>query len=673
MRGRGGRMRGRGGAARGAAALCVTAVALAGGARALRIPLAEDFSETVVLDAGADSSFRARTRLAGGTFQVLLEKSLSVRDQPPPEWLGFGVADQTSGHMLGSDIFTIHLEDPQDSATEVRIVDRYVPWASYPYSASDLYPRVDAHADWCLDAYEFSGDPGNYTFAALVSRLAVTNDPYDNDILEDWDSLLAIWAFGAGYDEGEMIYHGRRRGSTMVPLGNAQMREIPADAEGSVDILFSEYALPTRLDTYYSCQGFDLSSENKRHILAIEPIIQTENAAHVHHIVVHRCKAGQFFNDHLRPVACTPDNADDPLDMHSHGGDSPVGTSGGDCEGLLYVWAAGAGLFVMPDEAGIPIGGEENSHLIVEIHYDNPDRSPGIVDSSGFRIHYTETLRQHDAATMNVGDPLVSEPSDIDARVAQDHRQYVCPEACTDRFAADIQVFGSAPHMHYTGRSIWTTVSREGQYLADLDRKEYWNNGFQKAIYRKEPFTVKAGDRMTTHCVFDTQNYPRPVGFGSTTKDEMCMNFLFYYPRQQMKKGVAPNELAYCGPNVDASEKSGTAIYICGSPEAPSDVLSPWIQPGGKLEDKFDPPSLSGGRASYRFDEGLPASTAADICVSTEVFEPEKTGPDTPEPEKKSGGGKNNSGGQEGAVGRPAPEFALSALLGVTLVALMAL
>ena len=43
----------------------------------------------------------------------------------------------------------------------------------------------------------------------------------------------------------------------------------------------------------------------------------------------------------------------------------------------------------------------------LQVHYDNVDRDSGKVDSSGFRFYYTSTLRDHDAAVLQIGDPNV--------------------------------------------------------------------------------------------------------------------------------------------------------------------------------------------------------------------------------------------------------------------------
>jgi hypothetical protein len=45
-------------------------------------------------------------------------------------------------------------------------------------------------------------------------------------------------------------------------------------------------------------------------------------------------------------------------------------------------------------------------HMVLEMHYDNPEHVSGVRDRSGFKISYTPKLRQHDAAVMTLGDPF---------------------------------------------------------------------------------------------------------------------------------------------------------------------------------------------------------------------------------------------------------------------------
>lgn len=64
----------------------------------------------------------------------------------------------------------------------------------------------------------------------------------------------------------------------------------------------------------------------------------------------------------------------------------------------------GADAFVYPKEAGLSIGGESfNPYIMLEIHYNNPERIDGKSDSSGIEFHLTETLRKYDAGVIELG------------------------------------------------------------------------------------------------------------------------------------------------------------------------------------------------------------------------------------------------------------------------------
>ena len=118
----------------------------------------------------------------------------------------------------------------------------------------------------------------------------------------------------------------------------------------------------------------------------------------------------------------------------------------------MWTWAVGGGDFVLPPDVGFRIGGSliATSHVVLEVHYDNPrslagqvrTRAPSCtsagvglrlhrglqlhrvvhtvlftrhdlllachqVDSFGFELYYVNTLRQHDAGGMTLGDPTL--------------------------------------------------------------------------------------------------------------------------------------------------------------------------------------------------------------------------------------------------------------------------
>ena len=60
--------------------------------------------------------------------------------------------------------------------------------------------------------------------------------------------------------------------------------------------------------------------------------------------------------------------------------------------------------FLSSDGVGFPVGIEGSTHMLLEIHYDNPRKLPGMTDSSGVSMTLTEAATEHEAGTLMVGD-----------------------------------------------------------------------------------------------------------------------------------------------------------------------------------------------------------------------------------------------------------------------------
>lgn len=50
-----------------------------------------------------------------------------------------------------------------------------------------------------------------------------------------------------------------------------------------------------------------------------------------------------------------------------------------------------------------------------------------------------------------------------------------------------------------------------------------------------EPIILRPGDEIKTTCLFQS-NRNVTVTFGLATKDEMCLAFLTYYPKENLKR-----------------------------------------------------------------------------------------------------------------------------------------
>lgn len=515
-----------------------------------------------VLDASI--GYVAHTKVVGSTFHLRLEATNAG-------WLGFGIAELTSGHMKGADMVTAAIVDGQ-----VRVEDRHATFAPTTYSAASGYVNgytgltatVDVHADWTVVA---GGETDGRMFVWLTRPL-VTGDQQDRDIVSGVNRV--VWAWHptdtvAGHTGG-----GARGSTTAIFFGSEPASSAFPSYDGKWTRRFSSYTVPTRVTTY-ACQAFDFPTDAERHIVAIRPIGVTK---YNHHAILHVCTNNDYHVQHANPQLCSATSAN-PNPTGGQGS-SPLGSTTADCSGLIWSWAVGMGDFVIPPEAGLRTGASHISHVVLEIHYDNPSLDVGVVDSMGFEAFYINTPRANDAAMMIIGDPIVRlgttstapyEVGNLPAGQTEVHRQVTCPGTCTKDFASTINVFAHFYHMHNYGQKMYTEkyaatappTAGGGVSMGVVgSRIDFWDNGYQQTV--TAPYTIAPGETLQTHCWFNTASMSSPITFGTPTSSEMCQDFIFYYPAQY--RGVDSNgnaeRFAMCGLITDGG---GAANTLCGS------------------------------------------------------------------------------------------------------------
>jgi hypothetical protein len=480
-------------------------------------------------------------------------------------WLGFGIAEFSSGHMKGADMVTAMVKNG-DVIADDRYADfsatTYSPSTSYANGYQDLTALVDVHNDWTF----VSGSEAGGVTSVWLSRPLVTGDHQDRDVVSGPNRI--VWSWG-GADS--VSYHGANRGAGMITFfGSSTAVEIPAH-DGKWSFVMDGYDVPSTQITTYACRGFTFPTDKERHIVAFRPINVSQ---YNHHAIVHICQANSYFDQHATSQLCSyhptgsiPGTSSNP---NSGTGGSPLGETAAGCSGLMYSWAVGMGDFILPEAAGFRVGTGAITHIIMEIHYDNPALTSNVKDHMGFEAYYVEnTLRTHDAASIIIGDPIVkfgdvtSAPyttGHIPAQTTQVHREATCPGSCTTSFSGDITVFCHGLHMHYYGRKIYTEkYDTSGNYVGIAGRRiDYWDNGYQQL--QQASYTISPGESLQTHCYWNTAafSYASEVTFGVPASYEMCMDFLFYYPAQTRNS----YPLAMCG----VAEIGGVGdITLCGS------------------------------------------------------------------------------------------------------------
>jgi len=153
-------------------------------------------------------------------------------------------------------------------------------------------------------------------------------------------------------------------------------------------------------------------------------------------------------------------------------------------------------------------------------------------DESGVNIYYTSTLRPNTAGFLRFGarlDKLKILPTGDEYTAGG-----MCDASYTDIAAfpsAGFTAFASFLHMHKLGRKIVTTHTRkDGTKLPDLGKNLYYDFTFQKIVPIEPLQKLLRGDNFTTYCTYDTSNQTSAVVGGESTSNEMCYNFVAYYP-----------------------------------------------------------------------------------------------------------------------------------------------
>jgi len=261
------------------------------------------------------------------------------------------------------------------------------------------------------------------------------------------------------------------------------------------------YTIPTDTTTYAFIPFRNTYSPVDVHAIAFEYLISPETIPYVHHFVVFGC-------DDVNATQCPT---------------------------AIWAWAPGIDPMIVPDVAGFRFGPNGYKSVFINIHYDNPSHVVGLVDNSGVRIHYTANLRQYDAGVLELGDFGVTQPRPIPAGTDIIEYEYNCPSECTGNFTDNLTIFADFLHMHMVGTQMWSTIWRGDQALGELNRVEFWDFNFQQNTLINNR-VLRPGDRINTHCIYQ-QSSSGPVKFAIASQDEMCVEFIYYYPKQ--KGGVS--------------------------------------------------------------------------------------------------------------------------------------
>ncbi|CAF4332885.1 unnamed protein product [Rotaria sp. Silwood2] len=294
-------------------------------------------------------------------------------------WIALGISP--AGGMTGADIAVGWV----DQTGSVHLQDRYA-------SADELPIFDNTTIDWfAVKGREVSG----WT-AIQFKRLLDTCDIMDVPIKSGTNILIFAYAMidpVPSGPNGEISYHGSRRGSRALPLRSyvdPPSEDIFAGLD-YVEFRLNNYVVPPTDTTDY-CKIYKVPSSYsvKRHAIGHKTIVDSASQDLVHHLLMYECDSTAQFNDNNLPAGLCDQIYQEIAQCTSN---------------IANGWAVGGDYMVaFPKEAGYPIGGDfPIKYYMVQVHYDNPNLLSNRTDNSGIRFYIGKELRQYDLGLLTFG------------------------------------------------------------------------------------------------------------------------------------------------------------------------------------------------------------------------------------------------------------------------------
>eukprot|EP00929_Paragymnodinium_shiwhaense_P120829 TRINITY_DN9289_c0_g1_i1.p1 TRINITY_DN9289_c0_g1~~TRINITY_DN9289_c0_g1_i1.p1 ORF type:complete len:1157 (+),score=296.64 TRINITY_DN9289_c0_g1_i1:211-3681(+) len=418
-------------------------------------------------------------------------------------WVGFGIAHM--GGMKGADMVVGFVDD-----NGVASVKDY-------WSLDNVRPSEDECQDWQLVSGGRTCDAGNCTTTIVAKRALSTADAQDWPILDDGRPTRIVVAYGRA---NSFSYHSSDRRSTRVlffPKRSSVLKDADFEAlrkdpnVGSFELRSKNFEIPvpggvdpatTYVVRCFSSKDLIQQGIPDSDIIGIEPIIDPANMEYVHHFIVTGFFAG-----------------------------------GSDCramgESMIWGWAPGVDGFMLEDDIGFPLGSQTGAFVAIgmQVHYNNPSLVKGVVDSSGIRVYYTTKRRKIRAGVLEIGDPDVRLLGEEIPGGLSEYR-FSCTGEFTEKLGGPVTVQRRQLHMHGTGTRMTVRQLDKDGNLKRSSEADIYDYNFQDMLRADtgQSFQVNPGDSFDVSCYFKTPSTGKKYSFGLASQDEMCIDFVYYYP-----------------------------------------------------------------------------------------------------------------------------------------------
>jgi hypothetical protein len=183
----------------------------------------------------------------------------------------------------------------------------------------------------------------------------------------------------------------------------------------------------------------------------------------------------------------------------------------------LTFWAPGAKGDSFPDDVGLymPKG---TASMGLDMHYYNLNNDKPVYDRSGLELCVTRKHRRPKTATLYGLFGNANVPA---------NQRVENTTSCTVK--GELHLLGVTPHMHELGVHGYLALQRGGTGPVEVLHDGPF--AFEEQTIKPIKDTlIKEGDVLTTTCTFEN-NTDRNISFGENTADEMCINWVRYYPK----------------------------------------------------------------------------------------------------------------------------------------------
>ncbi|XP_021501944.1 DBH-like monooxygenase protein 2 [Meriones unguiculatus] len=424
-------------------------------------------------------------------------------------WVGLGITNRYT--FVGSDL----------------IVGGVLPEGNVYFSDQHLLDEDTLEQDGSQDAelLKLIEDSGSTTMR--FSRPFRSCDPHDHDITSDTMRVLAAY----GLDDIPKMNRERTfvKSIFLLQILHYDDQEVPEDTLIH-DLKISNFLIPEE-DTTYACIFLPLPIVSKKHhIFKFEPLLVERNETMVHHILVYACS-----NASVLPTGIGECYGSDPaFSLCSH---------------VIAGWAVGGLSYQFPDDVGISIGTPLDPQWIrLEVHYSNFQNLPGLRDTSGIRLYYTSHLRRYDMGVLELGIsvfPIHFIPPGAESFLSYGLCKTEKFEEMNGAQVADLHVASYLIHTHLAGRSLQVAQYRNGTQLQIICKDYSYDFNLQETRDLPHPAVIKLGDELLIECNYQTLDRDFMTFGGTSTINEMCLVFLFYYPRINISSCLGYPDIIY--------------------------------------------------------------------------------------------------------------------------------